>query len=107
VTNVFREILLPFFTALGIVLGGSLIGSISYLLVPGSPLSLMLILARDLKLWGILVAIGGTMPTLRIIESGLFQGELLLLFRQLGVIVSSFAGANLAYWLLATITGGK
>ncbi|NLN16890.1 MAG: hypothetical protein GX182_06190 [Firmicutes bacterium] len=101
------ELVEPFFAALGVVLGGALIGSLATLFNKGSPLATMLLLARNMKMWGILVAIGGTMPTLRIIESGLFDGQLGLLLRQMVVILGSFAGANVAYWLVVTIAGVK
>lgn len=101
------EVVEPFFAALGVVLGGAVIGSLATLFSRGSPLATMLLLARNMKMWGILVAIGGTMPTLKIIESGLFDGELSLLLRQMVVILASFAGANVAHWLIVTIAGAK
>ncbi|MGI6034694.1 MAG: YtrH family sporulation protein [Limnochordia bacterium] len=81
-----------------------MIGSLATLFTRGSPLATMLLLARNMKMWGILVAIGGTMPTLKIIESGLFNGELI---RQMVVILASFAGTNVVYWLVVTIAGAK
>lgn len=68
------EVVEPFFAALGVVLEGAVIGSLATLFSRGSPLA-MLLLARNMKMWQILVAIGGTMPTLKIIESGLLAAS--------------------------------
>jgi hypothetical protein len=64
-------------------------------------------LARTLRMWAVLVAIGGTFPTLRVIESGLFSGQVFALARKLGVIVSAMLGASFGYWLILTLTGGE
>lgn len=69
------EVMEPFFAALGVVLGGAVIGSLATLFSRGSPLATMLLLARNMKMWGVLVAIGGTMRTLKIIESGLLAAS--------------------------------
>jgi len=102
-----RGLLVPFFTALGVVLGGSLIGGLAALFYPESPFYRMQALAGDIKLWAIVVVIGGTLPTLRALDSGLFGGEVVHLVRQLGVIFAGFLGAHAGYWLVMTITGGS
>ena len=62
------EVVEPFFAALGVVLEGAVIGSLATLFSRGSPLA-MLLLARNMKMWGALVA------TLKIIESGLLAAS--------------------------------
>jgi len=104
--RVSREILLAFFTALGVVLGGSIIGSLAGFFTKGSPLSLLKELAKLIRMWAIVVAIGGTFPTIRVIESGLFNGQITALLRQLTLIVSALLGAYAGYWIIITITGG-
>lgn len=54
-----------------------------------------------------MVAIGGTFPTLRVIESGLFSGQVMALLRQLAVITAALLGSALGYWLIMTLTGGE
>ena len=63
-------------------------------------------MARVLRMWAVVVAIGGTFPTLRVIESGLFSGQFFALLRQLALIISALLGASLGYWIILTLTGG-
>ncbi|MDN5311766.1 MAG: hypothetical protein PWQ68_739 [Thermoanaerobacteraceae bacterium] len=106
-TRVFREFLLPFCTALGVVLGGAIIGSISSLITFGSPLETMHTLAKEIRIWALVVAIGGTFSTIRIIESGIFGGQVIALFRQLVVIGGAFCGSCLGYWIIMTLMEAK
>lgn len=64
-------------------------------------------LVKIYRIWAIVVAIGGTFPTIRVIESGLFGGQLSALARQLAIIVSALLGAYLGYWVIITFTGGE
>lgn len=105
VSDWWHDACLAFFTALGVVLGGSIVGAVAAFWGPRSPLDVMLALARSVKPWAIVVAMGGTFPTLQAIESGLLARELGLLARQLSVIVAGFAGAYSAYWLIAALVG--
>ena len=50
-------------------------------------------MARVLRMWAVVAAIGGTFPTLRVIESGLFSGQVFALLRQLAVIYRSAVGS--------------
>jgi len=105
--KVLREFLLPFCTALGVVLGGSIVGSISSLLFYSSPLETMRTLAGEIRIWALVVAIGGTFSTIRIIESGIFGGQIVALFRQLLVIGGAFCGSFLGYWIITTLMEGR
>ena len=102
-----KGVLLPFFTGLGVMLGGSLFGGLAALFYPESPFHRIRALAEDVKLWAIVVAIGGTFPTLRALDSGLFNGDVLHLVRQVGVIVAGFLGAQAGYWVVMALTGGR
>jgi hypothetical protein len=101
-----NKIIPVFFIALGVVLGGSFIGSIGGILVSQSPLKVMGELADDLKLYAIICAIGGTLNNLRLLED-VFQGELIIIIQQFIIILSAFMGAQLGYWLIVTLVGGK
>lgn len=101
------ELLLAFFTAFGVVLGGSIVGSLATLITTGSPLQTMNLLAKSVKLWAVVVAMGGTFPTIRALESGLAGGELLTLARQVAIIVAGFGGATCGYSIIMAITGGE
>lgn len=105
--RVSREILLAFFLAFGVLVGGSISGSFAAFLTKASPFMMMRELVKINRIWSIVVAIGGTFPTIRVIESGLFGGQLLALVRQLALIISALLGAYAGYWLIITITGGE
>lgn len=102
-----QKVILIFFTALGIMLGATLIGSLSAVLVREPPVAVILKLARDMKIWAIAAAIGGTFSTFEVFESGLFQGELRAVIRQLLYIFSALAGTQAGYQLILTLCGGK
>jgi len=99
--------LLVFCTALGVVLGASLIGSLAAVITGGQPIRIMLKLAHEIKIWAIAAAIGGTFTTIEILESGLFEGEPTIVIKQILYIVSAFLGAQLGYTLIVLIAGGS
>lgn len=98
------DLLIPFFTSMGIVLGGSIVGSLS-VLGTASPLHQMHVLARSIKIWAVVIAMGGTFPAVRAIESGIWSGEAGILLRQLAILIASFLGAQAAYWMVQSLTG--
>jgi len=59
------DVALTFFTALGVVVGGSVIGSLATVVSPDSPVHTMLVIAKPIKLWAMVVALGGTFPPSR------------------------------------------
>lgn len=103
--SVVRDLFLAFFTALGVVLGGCIVGSFAAVFSRGSPVHTMLVLAKPIKLWAIVVAIGGTIPTIRAFDSGIWYGEIRLIFQQLAMIISGFLGASVGYWLVNALAG--
>lgn len=102
-----REFLLPFFTALGVIIGGSVIGSLASFFAHGSPLATMNQLARSLRLWAVMIGIGGTFNVIKGIESGVFEGQPLALVRQLLVFTSGYLGAFFGYWVVVSLSGGE
>jgi len=100
------EILISLFTAAGVVLGGAMIGSIGSLLAGESPFAGMRHLAGSVRLWAVVVAMGGTFSAIQALESGIYFGRLHILLRQILVIISAFCGAQLGHWLIKEITGG-
>ncbi len=102
-----RELLFPLFTALGVMLGGSIIGALPAVFTFASPLSTMLDMSRRIKIYAIVVAIGGTFPTFKLLESGIFEGNFAALGRQLLLIVSALLGAQLGAWIIKTMVGGN
>lgn len=93
------------FTAMGIILGASILGGFAAILVKEPPMSTMLKLAREIKIWAIVAAIGGTFSTFEIIESGLFKGELRPLVKQLLYIFFAIVGTQAGYYLILVLSG--
>lgn len=100
-----HKVVLIFFSALGIMLGATLMGSLGAVLVREPPVATMLKMAREIKIWAIVAAIGGTFSTFEILESGLFQGEVRAVIKQVFYIVSALAGTQAGYFILLAITG--
>lgn len=101
-----QRLILVVAVALGVVVGASIAGMLAALAVGRPPLLVMATVAREIKVWAIAAAIGGTFSTLEILESGIFQGQIFGLVRQLVVILASFVGAQVGSWLVKMLTGG-
>ncbi|WP_052015681.1 YtrH family sporulation protein [Alkalihalobacillus hemicellulosilyticus] len=67
-------LIIDFFVAFGVIIGGALIGGIGAFLIGKPPLSVIHNLAGNLKIWAIVAAIGGTFDAISSIERGLFEG---------------------------------
>ncbi len=102
-----QKMVIIFFTALGVVLGASIIGAASAVLVRQPPATTMLRLAGEIKIWAIVAAIGGTFTAIEVLESGIFEGEFRAVIKQLLYVLSGFAGAQVGYFLILYLTGGK
>ncbi|MDN5347747.1 MAG: hypothetical protein PWP65_1311 [Clostridia bacterium] len=101
------RLLLIFFTALGVVVGAALVGSLAAVLVGQAPLRTMARLALEIKIWAVAAAIGGTFAALEVLEIGLFEGQFRALIKQLLYIIAAFAGAQAGYFIIAALTGGQ
>ncbi|WP_366922717.1 YtrH family sporulation protein [Metallumcola ferriviriculae] len=102
-----QKMLLILFTSLGVELGASLVGALAAVLAGGPPLRTMAKLAYEIKIWAIVAAIGGTFTTIEVLELGLFEGELITVIKQILYIISAFAGAQLGYFILSNLAGGR
>lgn len=97
-----------FFIALGVILGGSLLGSLgSFLAAKQPPFYVILELAEKLKIWALVAALGGSFTAFRVIEIGFLSGRPAEVLKQLALILSAFSGAHVGYLLLKTCLGGK
>ncbi|MTI82803.1 MAG: hypothetical protein FH756_02670 [Firmicutes bacterium] len=101
------KVILVFCTALGMMLGASLIGSLAALLAKEPPVTTMLKLAREIKIWAVAAALGGTFSFLEVLESGLFEGEVRAMIKQLCFVVSAIAGTQVGYYFLLVLVGDK
>lgn len=100
-----KNFIIIFFTAMGILLGAALIGSLAAVMVRESPLGTMLRLAREMKIWAVVAAIGGTFSTIEILESGFFKGEIIAVIKQIFYIISAIAGTHLGYLIVLALAG--
>lgn len=96
-----------FFVSFGIVFGGSLMSGIGAVLTKQSPILIMKSVALDIKFWAILSAVGGSIDTLRGFETGFIGGHLSIAVRQIFYIISAFAGATIASYILLFLFDGK
>lgn len=86
-------LIIAFFVAIGVVVGGSLIGSIGAFLTNEPPLKTMAQLANSLKIWALVAAIGGTFDMITSLERGLFYGTPTEVVKQILLVMSAMSGA--------------
>lgn len=99
------RLLEAFLVALGVDLGGALLVAAGAALTGEFPLRRMTEWATELKLWGVLAALGGSFEPLRQIEAGLFAIELRLLVKEVLVVIVALAGAHVAHLILTSLAG--
>lgn len=102
-----NKIIPVFFIALGVILGGSFIGSIGSTLAGEPPLKAMSDIAGEIKPYAIICAIGGTFANLRLLEGGFLRGEVRIIIQQFLMLIAAFTGAQLGYWLIISFCGGR
>ncbi len=100
------DLLLSFFVALGVVVGGSLMSGVGTLFTGSLPLHTMYVVSQRLKLWGTIAALGGTFATFHSLESSLFSGQPGAFVSQVIYIVSAFTGGHVGYILIRAMTRG-
>lgn len=94
---------LDFFIAFGVVIGGSLLASVGAVFVSYPAASTMLDTAMRLKIWAIVVAVGGSIDPVRVIEANVTEGHLSPAVQQILFIMSAFLGAHMGTELIRWI----
>jgi hypothetical protein len=102
-----KNFVLVFFTAMGVMLGATLLGSLAAIMVREPPLDTMLKLAREIKIWAVVTAIGGTFSTIEILESGILKGEIIAVVKQVFYIIGALAGTYLGHLIILALAGGE
>jgi len=87
------NLIMSYFLAFGVVIGGSLFGGIGAFLTHQAPILTMKQLSNDIKIWALVVSLGGTFDSFRTFESGIFDGNFSGIVRQLLMIISGLVGA--------------
>lgn len=97
------QVILTWFVAYGIVIGGSVVGGIGAFLTEKAPLLAMKDLAAQLKIWGLVGALGGTFDSFLQIEKILSLNFSPVIY-QLILIIAAFLGAHAGticiHWLV-------
>lgn len=94
------------FVAFGVVLGGAMLGGIWAILTLQPPSLTMRDIAERLKVWALVVAVGGTIDPIRVIESNFLEGHMSPAIKQILFILSAFIGAHLGTELIKWISKG-
>ncbi|MCQ6278358.1 YtrH family sporulation protein [Bacillus sp. EB600] len=93
-----------YFIALGVLLGGSLIGGLASFLTGQPLLTAVYRLSTLLRIWAIVAAIGGTFDAVYSFEKGLFDGATKDLVKQLFLILSALGGAQTGALIINWLT---
>lgn len=93
-----------FFIALGVIIGGSIIGSLGDFATGDGPLSSMIRIADRLRIWAMVAAIGGTFDAIANLEKGLFEGTPFDLLKQALLILSAMGGVKVGITLIEWLT---
>ncbi|MFZ3590708.1 YtrH family sporulation protein [Bacillus sp. DJP31] len=83
-----------YFVALGVVLGGCIVGGLGAFFVGNPPLMIMVRLASSLKIWAIVAAIGGSFDAFYSFEKGIFEADTRDIMKQIFFICSATGGAQ-------------
>src|SRR5690625_1125895 len=100
----FASFIHVFFIAFGVVMGGTVIGSVGSFLTGEAPLNAMNRIAQSIKIWAIVAAIGGTFDAIENFQEGLVDGSTMDLFKQLLFILSAMMGVKAAFLLITWMT---
>ncbi|AXI09676.1 sporulation protein [Oceanobacillus zhaokaii] len=96
-----------FFIAFGVVIGGSIIGSIGDFVTGNAPLTAIGRIANRLRIWAIVAAIGGTFDAIANFEKGVFEGTTMDLLKQVLLILSAMGGVKTAILLIEWLIQGE
>ncbi|WP_029688584.1 YtrH family sporulation protein [Thermoanaerobacter sp. A7A] len=95
---------IPFFTSMGVVIGGTLIGALSSIFTSDSPIKVINMILKDIRLWAILIGLGGSFSAIRGFEIGL-KGEFTQLIKQGLIILGAFLGSYAGFKIISFIVG--
>lgn len=99
----YSQATMDFFIAFGVVLGAAMLAGMASFFIWQQPQQTMLDIAGRIKIWAVVVAIGGSIDPIRVIESHVMEGYLSPAIQQIAYILCAFLGAHLAteliHWL--------
>ncbi|KAB2334213.1 YtrH family sporulation protein [Cytobacillus gottheilii] len=100
----FASLFESYFIALGVLLGGSIIGALAAFITGKPPLTEVFRLSNLIRIWAIIAAIGGTFDTVYSFERGVLDGQTKDLFKQCLLILSALGGAQTGALLINWLT---
>ena len=106
-TDFLSKAIQDFFVAFGVVFGASMLAGMSSILTmqPPGPGETMRQLSENVKIWAVVVAIGGTIDPIRFIEHSVTEGYFSPAAKQIMLILCAFLGAHsgteLIRWMVA------
>src|SRR5690625_3197260 len=89
-----------YFIALGVIVGGTIIGSLGSFLTGDAPITSMGRIAQSLKIWAIVAAIGGTFDAIETFQKGFLDGSTFDLFKQFLFIIAAMLGVKTGIMLI-------
>jgi Sporulation protein YtrH len=95
----FKQAFIPllitsYFIALGVILGGSLLGGFASFLIGDPPFYWLSRFSDSLRIWAIVAAIGGTFDAFYSFERGIFAGDMKEIVKQILLILFAMGGAQ-------------
>lgn len=99
-------LIMNFLVAFGVVLGGAMLSGIGAVVTMQAPAVVMEYWADKIKIWALVVAVGGTIDPLRVIESNFLEGHLSPAIKQILSILCAFLGAHMGTSLVLWICRG-
>lgn len=101
----FTHLIDSFFIALGVILGGALIGGIGAFLTGKPLLTEIFRISSSIRIWAIVAAIGGTFDAVYSFERGMFEGDTKDIFKTFLLILAALGGAQTGSLFIQWLTG--
>lgn len=93
-----------YFIALGVLLGGAIIGGLAAFLTGKPLLTEIYRISTSIRIWAIIAAIGGTFDTVYSFEKGFLDGGTKDIFKQFLLILTAMGGAKTGSTLIDWLT---
>ena len=106
-STLISTLIVNFSIALGVVLGGSLVGGLGALLGGQPPIQTTLSIAEKLKIWALVASLGGTFTAIKEIEMGFLDAQIHTVIKQLIFIFGAFMGAHIGVLIISLMLGGN
>ncbi|TCZ75312.1 sporulation protein [Paenibacillus albiflavus] len=105
-TSFVSKMIDEFFIAFGVVIGGCILAGIAAVITLKNPTEQMELISENIKIWAVVVAVGGTIDPIRSIQSNFLDGQISPAIKQILYILAAYLGAHLATTLIQWIAKG-